>query len=254
MTRSFTFIILLTLVMLKGTAQNLQLINIGNQADITGATIEIQSQDNHGWVGYESLDLSVKVINISGGQLEIGSKKIEHDTLQNDVQHTFCFGGLCYPPAVFISPQNVILSSGSSDSSFIAHYLFDNRVHVRGVNHVSYIFYDVNNPNDSFAVNVIYNTVVNGIDNPINNHVTVSTFPNPVTNEVTFQFDHSVTSHPGKQLTLINSFGEYFSPDNLNVTGNQISFSTASLSSGIYYYRFTENDYRVIDGKIVVVH
>lgn len=140
-------------------AQSLRVKNFANHQVIKD-TVYIQSTDNGGWVGAESLDIRLIIENISSNTLEVGARKIEHEKLQADVEHTICFAGQCYDTGTFESTSHLTMSTGTSDSLFTGHYLFDNKVHVRGINHIAYEFYDVNNPSDSIVVNVVYNTVV----------------------------------------------------------------------------------------------
>lgn len=151
---------LLSLIFCVAQAQNLKLVNQDNRLLITNDTIVIQSTDNAGWVGYESLDLRVIVSNTGPAAIEVGVKKVEYEILPASVQHTICFAGQCYDVSTYVSPSHITLGQGEADSGFIAHYLFDNITHVRGINQVAYVFYDVNHPSDSVFVHVIYNTVV----------------------------------------------------------------------------------------------
>ncbi len=140
-------------------AQSLRVKNFANH-QVINDTVYIQSTDNGGWVGAESLGIRIIVENIGMTTIEVGARKIELEKLQKDVQHTICFAGQCYDTGTYESPFHLTMPTGTSDSGFTAHYLFDNKVHIRGINHITYEFYDVNNPSDSVVVNVVYNTVV----------------------------------------------------------------------------------------------
>lgn len=158
-------------------AQSLKPINKLTRQPITD-TIRLQSADNGGWVGAESLDLYIILENKNTKTLEVGVRKIQHEYIQNDVEHTICFANQCYDSATYESPFHAFIAAGSSDSSFVAHYLFDNRYHIRGINHIAYQFYDVNNTNDQTTVEVIYNTVIaTGMSESLQNQIQVS--PNP---------------------------------------------------------------------------
>ncbi len=246
------WIVALLFVAGNTNAQNLKIIDLKDNTDVTEASITIQSQDNHGWVGFESLNLSIKVINTSGTAMQIGAKKIEHDTLQHDVQHTFCFAGNCYAASTFVSPYYITLASGAADSQFIAHYLFDNTVHVRGINHVSYVFYDVANPDDSVAVYVTYNTqvAITGVYEPtVANSIRM--FPNPASNEVRFEYQ---TLSGKANLWLTNIAGEKVLTIPCPVNEQHLSFSTADLQAGVYFYSFSEGTEVTGKGMVVIRH
>ena len=245
------FFIGLFLVIPASFAQNLRIYNPGNYADVTGATIMVQSPDNHGYVGFESLDVAIKVVNTSAGSIVVGAKKIEEDTLQPDVQHTICFGGACYPTTTFVSYNHVTLATGTSDSGFIAHYLFDNTVHVRGINHVSYVFYDVANPSDSVVVHVIYNTIMNtAVGQLTHNYIALQVFPNPANEQLTFM--HNSTS--GGQLLLTNAFGQTVAAIAVATGDKQFSCNALNLPAGMYYYTFFTGISPAATGTIIVKH
>lgn len=236
-------------------AQNLSLTDMSNQADITGASITIRSTDNNGWVGFESLDLAVKVSNTSAGTMEIGARKIELDTLQSDVQHTICFAGACYATTVFVSPNHLMLPPGASDSGFIAHYLFDNRVHIRGINHVEYMFYNVNNPVEAVTVNVTYNTVVNtGIDEQNNTNSGILLFPNPANELITLAFDDASSGVSDLQLKITGAMGDLVNVMKQFTNEKTIALETKNLPAGIYFLSVQNNGKTIKSGKFAVTH
>lgn len=236
-------------------AQSFQLIDLSNQTIVTGATIMLQSPNNQGWIGYESLNLYVKVINTSTNTISIGVKKIEQDTLQTDVQHTICFAGNCYPTSTFISPYFSTVNSGYSDSSFSGHYLFDNTVHIRGINHVSYVFYDSINPNDSVVLNVIYNTNMQaqGILEP---HIDalIQLGPNPANDWVRITLKNNINNGNKNCFVLSNSNGKQVKSVNFSDNNNELFINTADLPAGMYFYKLLENNFFKIRGKLMVIH
>jgi len=176
-------------------AQSLRVKNFANHQLIKD-TVYIQSTDNGGWVGAESLDIRLIVENMGMTTIEVGARKIEHEKLQSDVEHTICFAGQCYDTGTFESTFHLTMSTGTSDSLFTGHYLFDNKVHIRGINHISYLFYDVNNPSDSIVVNVIYNTVV-ALGVKDYNKILLNVFPIPAKEQI------SLSGLPPQKTTVI---------------------------------------------------
>lgn len=141
------------------TAQNLLLTDKKDRANITNLAIQINAEDNKGWVGAETIDLAIVLKNNANNKVNIGAKKIELQTFGNDIQHTFCYAGQCYNTTTFISPFTVALNKNETDSTFLAHFLFENTTHKRGIYEVRYVFYDTLNPSDSVFVHVKYNSV-----------------------------------------------------------------------------------------------
>ena len=141
------------------TAQNLLLTDKKDRANITNLSIQISAEDNKGWVGAESLDLAIILKNNANKKMNLGAKKIESQKFSSDIEHTFCYAGQCYNTTTFISPFSVALDKNETDSSFLAHFLFENTTHIRGIYEVWYVFYDTINPSDSVFVHVKYNSV-----------------------------------------------------------------------------------------------
>jgi hypothetical protein len=87
---------------------------------------------------------------------------------------------------------------------------------------------------------------------PVNNlHNTVSSCPNPATNQITFKFD---IAPDGKDLRLIiyNEFGKVQHIFPLPAARGEFQWNTENISPGVYYYNFC-NDRFSKTGKIVIL-
>ena len=229
MQKRFYLLLYFVSVFLGIQAQSLVLKNRNTGKTITNDTIVVQSTDNGGWVGAESLDMLINVVNPSGSKLEVGAKKIEYETMQTDVKHTICFAGQCYDVGTFDSPTHAEITAGTSDSSFLAHYLFDNTVHKRGINHVAYMFYDVKNTSNAAIVYVTYNTVVT-VSAPafIKNSATV--FPNPAKDILTIVNLPNVSTN----IALYNLLGNKLMQ--VKTSGEKAySMPVCDLTKGVYF-------------------
>ncbi len=246
--------LILLMLSLAGTVngQSLRIINTSTNADVSNDSIVIQSSPNGGFQGYESLDLGIKVINTASNAIEIGAMKIEEDSLQPDVQHTICFANNCYPATTFVSPSHVYLDPGASDSGFLAHYLFDNRVHIRGVNHVSYVFYNVNLPTDLISVHVTYNTIAPTAIQTVAAENELRPYPNPASDHTSFLNTRRVLNSTDARLLITDVQG------NTTILSSSVSqplsFNTAQLPAGTYYYQLFAGLGLYGNGRLLVVH
>jgi hypothetical protein len=233
-------------------AQNLKLKEVSTGKDITGDTIILQSKYTT-YKGVETLDLPLIVENTSSSAIEVGARKIEYEKLQKDVEHTMCFAGFCYDTSTYVSPFHVNLKAGSSDTSFTAHYLFDNKVHIRCVNHIAYVFYDVKNPSDSAIVYVNYNTVAKvGVkEEASKNNLISDPYPNPSKDLISFNRNHAKGTIT---LKITNLLGEVQTVIEFPSNENVISINTSSMQSGIYYFTFYESNELINSKKIIVLH
>ncbi len=240
----FTLLVSILFSLITGLrSQSLKLWDVNTHKDITNDSIVIQSKYNNGWVGYESLDLIVAVENTSNKIIETGAKKMEFDAFQADVSHVFCFAGGCFFTSVFVSPLHVSIAPGKSDTSFIAHYMFDNSIHIRGINHVAYVFYDVANPNDSAIVYVTYNSNISnmGIKEANSNLNAFSLpYPNPANNFVILK-RNLFMDRPIK-ISVRNILGEEIESALIPPGTETFSLNTTLLSNGFYMISFYEDD------------
>ncbi len=251
MQRKALFIwLLLTNAVLQG--QGLHLYDINKHREITGDTILIQSVYNNGWVGYESLDIICIIENKSANAIEIGAKKMEFEQVPKSVLHTICFAGGCYDTGTYISPNHITLAPGNSDSSFIAHYLFDNRIHTRGLNHIAYVFYDVQHPNDSVVVYVNYNTIVKnaGIGAPSGVPHFLNPYPNPAKD---FIFFKPRDNGDDLVIKINNMTGETILKSKINAGDETISFNISLLPPGVYSCAYFENNILLKTKKITII-
>lgn len=225
------FLLLLTNI---ASAQSIRIEKLHDTTNITGDTLNLVLYDNH-FKGWQSLNLELRLRNTSGKTMVIGAKKAEPSKI-NHAEHTFCFAANCYDVYTFTSPLYDTVKSGKEDSSFSAHLVFNDSVHIPGSFLVYYVFYDVENPSDSSVLYVVYNTSkIAGIkERNISYNFISNLYPNPANGFVCFSYE---IKKPGL-LEIKNTHGQTVKTIPLLKGMQTFSFNTSSLPDGIYFCCF----------------
>jgi hypothetical protein len=69
-------------------------------------------------------------------------------------ENSICWGVQCYPPTVTVTEDFQTIAPNSTDTTFKADYLPWGNV---GISRYLYVFFDVNNPNDSTSILITFN-------------------------------------------------------------------------------------------------
>ena len=95
------------------------------------------------------------VKNISTASVSVKAKKIL-TTIIPGSSNTFCFAGSCYPSGTYVSGSTAIINPGVKDTTFSGDYR--PRGHL-GESIITYVFFNVADPNDSAWVVVHFNAI-----------------------------------------------------------------------------------------------
>ncbi|MBM3436071.1 MAG: T9SS type A sorting domain-containing protein [Bacteroidetes bacterium] len=227
-------------------SQSLSLIYDGNPIP-ANHQIVIQSHPNAGEVIVD--DILVK--NNSANYLLVKAKKIENYLIPETV-NTFCWAGLCYAPNVYISPLYDTLFAGETTlpGEFAGHY--NPQTHP-GESSISYVFFDMNNPNDSVMVTVLYDATLTGIQLQGLSRNTISDpYPNPANQFV--RFDYQISEPILANLKIYSLIGSLVSELTLSSVQGTIQVETVKLEEGFYFFVLQIASSEVKTGRFMVKH
>lgn len=149
----------------------------------------------------------------------------------------FCFGGNCYGPGTFVSPNNLVLTAGQSASQVQGQWqmlIADlDEASALGLSIVKYTFANVNTAADSVQVTVKYNGSTVGLKENAKSNLKVSVFPNPSANGiVTVKGDAEFT-----KVDVINQLGSVImSKQAVNANG-ATSLDLSDVAPGVYFIK-----------------
>jgi hypothetical protein len=236
---------LLCLLFFSGIfAQSFSLLDTNGVAISPGATIMFVGEPTD-----DVIQAIVLVKNNSDVAKDVKVKKVINagDTLAGTV-NTFCWG-LCFPPTTYVSPISQTLQPGDTCDQFFGDY---NPTNVYGASKIMYVFFDVNNTNDSVAVLVKYNASPAIISDDLISLVKFSdAYPNPAINVVyvDYTIPESVNS---ASIVITNMLGSKVREVNLGNRSGKARIGVADLVNGIYFYSLIADDQLLLTRKFVV--
>jgi len=237
-----SFLLVFTVVL--GYSQSLTL------ADSSGVLANNASVNRIGHVTDPEITSYCFVHNTTSSAITVLVKKVEISLITGSV-NTFCWGGSCYPPTTYISPNPDIIGGNRTDSvDFSGHY--NPNPSLAGISTVRYVFFNQANPNDSVCVNIHYDALYVGLNNQIARNVLSTAYPNPANNTVNFTYD--ITAGTTATVTIRNLVGSVVKTEDLTATEGKLSISTADIPDGVYFYSLDIEGKSITTHKLIVKH
>jgi len=197
------------------------------------------------------MEARVFIQNNTSSSVTINVKKIEID-IYPGTTNSFCFKGTCYPNTTFISPTSLTLGAGVLDTTnFYGDYSAYGNV---GSTSIMYVFFDVNNPDDSSYVTITYISTLNNISESSVFQNTISPpYPNPSRSYARFSYTLAQNAESGR-LLIYDLLGT--SIENLELIEREgtVTVQTSSLQNGIYFYSFIVDDKTILTKRMIVKH
>lgn len=242
----FTMLLFCYFTVSKGISQSLQIYDKSGNSLSNGSSLYISGDTTTGNLIIQYLDIK----NISSNTVTIKSKKIETDLIAG-TSVTMCFAGTCFMSTTFISITSSTLTPNIADSSFSGDY--SPKGHL-GESIVTFVFFNIANPNDSAWVVVHFNGIAVGIENlaPVLTEIS-NPYPNPAVNQTTFKYTFPENTINAK-FVLNDLLGSKVMETNINNQQGTIVINTTDLKDGMYFYSFYDNKKIIQSKKLIVKH
>jgi hypothetical protein len=198
--------------------------------------------------GAEYIQARINVKNISAAALDVKVKKVIHegDTLPGTMNY-FCWG-LCFTPFTYTSPNSLNIQPGQTLEDFYGDY---NPFNVIGISHITYVFFDMNNVNDSVAITVEFNASPASILDPAAGVKFSEAYPNPAISVV--NIDYTLSSSISRAAVVIsNMLGCRVKEIPLTESAGKIQLPVYDLVNGIYFYSLVGDDRVILTRKFIV--
>ncbi len=193
--------------------------------------------------------VEIEIKNNSTSDLTVLAKKVENTLIPGSI-NTFCWAGLCYAPNVYVSPLSTIIPAGATTAvgEFSGHY--DPQTH-EGQSSISYVFFDLNNINDSVMVTILYTTGTTGITpNLVQDFDISNPYPNPVNQFV--NFDYTLNKYPNASLKVYSLIGSLVNEIEITNQSGTVQMKADRLPEGFYFYVLSSSGKELKTGKFVV--
>ena len=197
----------------------------------------------------EEILSEVFVKNNSGNPKSIKLQKIENFVVENSM-NVMCWG-MCYGPGTYISSDSIIIDAGAiNESDFSGHYNANGNA---GLSSITYLFFDINNPDDFANFTVLYNVSGVGVNDYDKNLILSDIYPNPANDVAYFDYDISCSNNFDNKVVISNLLGETISIVNIEGLKGRFVYNTSDLKSGIYFCSFI-NSGRIVNTKKMIVN
>lgn len=175
------------------------------------------------------------VTNNSGSNLQVKVKR-QVNSESAGTQNAICWVQ-CYIPSVGVSPDAIEIPAGGTAGNFSGHFYPNGATDAVSAD-IDYIFYDVNNPDDSAVLNVVYQASPLGLASESKIHSTL--YPNPSSGNV-FVDCSAATSQ--LRLVVYDVLGNAVKNVQLSGLTGRRKIDLSTLRQGVYFYQF------IVDGR-----
>lgn len=234
-------ILSLVFVATLGFSQNLKIYYNGN---LLTNNQEINVYGNPS----DYIYVPMKVKNVGTSTISMKVKKIEHSLLTGS-ENAYCFAGNCFVPEIIISPNTAVIPANQFDTSFTADY---NGLGKSGTSIISYVFFNINNVNDSVSVKVNYITSLNSINDISKADIYFSdAYPNPANNSTTIAYVLPKATNTAS-IRISNILGSKISEYSLEDLNGRKTIDISNFNEGIYFYSLIVNNKIYFTKKLLV--
>jgi hypothetical protein len=225
-------------------AQSFSLKDTNGVAITSGGTIQFMGDPT-----LETIYAFVNITNNSDVAKSVKVKKVIHegDTIPGTA-NTFCWG-LCYPDTTYISPYPQTIQAGSTSEGFSGDY---SPKGIAGISRITYVFFDVDNRNDSVSVVVEFNASPSYISDNLTGLVKISAaYPNPAINVVYADYTLPETVNRAS-IVITNMMGSKVKEISLYERSGKARIAVSDLVNGIYFYSLKADDQLILTRKFIV--
>ncbi|MCH8555323.1 MAG: T9SS type A sorting domain-containing protein [Schleiferiaceae bacterium] len=192
----------------------------------------------------------VQIKNVSNTPLDVKVKRIDGNFNDLTASNAICWT-LCYATSVSVSPDHITIQPNEVNTNFSGH-VYPPMDGVANSGPITYVFFDMNNPNDSVAITINYNVTQTFSAESISEAKIARVFPNPASEFVYVDLE-SVHANSQKVITITNMVGAEVRRIQVGQT-ERAKINVSSLDNGVYFVTLKVNDKAVTTRRVVVAH
>jgi hypothetical protein len=214
--------------------------------EVTGQVITVSGPSDI------QLEADVLVEQKTGVTKDIGCRRYEISIITGTMNY-FCWWQ-CYAPQnsgsnpVWTAPDPLTMFSDSVYHNFHGYH---NGLGNPGTATYRYVFYDMNNPNDSAFVDIVFDTWPASV-NEFEVKNSVKLYPNPAVDNLVISYEMPLNAN-GK-LIITDILGKEIL--NTNITGNKSNYvvDVSNYQNGVYLSTLLVNNKKITTKKFIVFH
>jgi len=242
MKKNLLLLTFLVFLISGASAQSFSFFDHNSNPIANGTMLEVLDLPSASEIVFE-----MNIQNSSDSEKIVMAKKNYIDVLA-DTYNMFCWG-MCFGPDVFVSTTVDTLSVGeiTYDGFFSGHYLPNA---IEGYSIIQYVFFDVNNPNDSAYVNVKFIAGFTGVSDSENPYYISGVYPNPAVSVA--RLDYALNS-VNEAVVFINDLtGTRVKEVILDHYRGSVFIDVSGLRRGVYFFTVVIDGAAVKTEKLVV--
>ncbi|MCB2218792.1 MAG: T9SS type A sorting domain-containing protein [Bacteroidetes bacterium] len=193
----------------------------------------------------DEIIVEMDVTNTSGAAMDVLLQRYEEDMVPGS-QSAICWGGLCYPPNVSLSPSATNIGAGQTVLAECQLHYYPNGN--PGVSTISYTLFDAANANDSVFVTVLYDGLMTSIE--VNYGLEANVYPNPANENVTIALEGEMNDNSIVELMTLT--GAVVAKAEIH--NNKARINTTNIAEGLYFYQVKSNQTATVSGRIIIQH
>lgn len=211
--------------------------------DVTGQTIDHYCTPSYGF-GSIGLD----VFNVGTTAKNVKVRKYDNSLVEGSFSN-ICWVA-CYPDFVLESPDPILIEPGTFSPNFTGDITYGA---IQGTSTVKFVFFDMDNAQDSSFVVINYIIGTLGVNTPaaIKSATVSNAYPNPAvsTTSIDYRLPAGVSNAKIKINTLL---GTTIREISLTNSEGKAQVDVTNLPNGIYVYTLFVNNSAVATRKFVV--
>lgn len=234
---------LVSILMLSFVSAQSLVVKDKSGLDVSGQTI-----DHYCAPGYGFGSIGLDVFNVASVAKSVLVQKYDI-SLVDSTSSNICWVS-CYPDWTFITPEALVIEAGSYSPNFTGDLSYRS---VQGTSTVKFVFFDMDNRNDSTSVTINFVIGTLGVNNKpkLTNVEMSNAYPNPVmgVSFIDYKLPQSVA---GAYIKINNLLGTTVREIPLDRNQGKVALDVANLKDGVYFYSLIVNNSAAITRKFVV--
>lgn len=224
---------------------------------LNGQSLQIVEKDTDTLAvgnAYTTADISsyINITNTSANPIDVLVKRIDKNWSNFLDSNAICWE-ICFETHVSVSPPIYALTINPGDTTgkndFVGH-VYPDKDGIPAIGDITYVFFDMNNPNDSAAHTVTYEVTATFDVPELNQRERLSVYPNPASERITLDYDLIGVS--SASFELVNVVGNKVYQRKLPSQIGTVELNLSKLSRGVYFYVLRSGQESLVTKKLVV--
>jgi hypothetical protein len=203
---------------------------------VVAQNLSLTDTVEHVYGTYDQFELisEMEVFNNKSIDMDVKVKRIE-GSLVAGMDNAICWEQ-CYLPSVSISPTSLTIPAGGSVNNFSGH-VYPNQL--GGDLDIYYVFFDVNNPNDSVMLHVYYKVYGLSVGEE---ERSFKMYPNPTSGVINVEL-----TLPSSELPMVyTALGRVVKTQWTRISDTMLRADLRTLPKGIYFVKFGTSTERIV--------